>query len=132
MADAEVEALQGSLCRLDAADEVQKDLHSLRRCREELRFVDLAHALLGTVSDEAYCQKVSSLDSIAINEIVRLAYPYLSLFSRNIDTVETRHSPFACARNSTRGHHRYSPISRLCPTSKTPYSTATATDPRGR
>jgi hypothetical protein len=77
LAGTDIESLQGSLCRLDAADEVQRDLDSLHSGKEELRFVESAHALVGIVSDEAYCQKVSSssLDTIDFNEIVSLADP---------------------------------------------------------
>jgi hypothetical protein len=131
LADADIESLQGSLCRLHAADEGQRDLDSLHRGQEGLRFVESAHALVGIVSDEAYCQKVSSssLDTIDFNEIVSLADPYLSLFSRNIDTIETRHAP--STRDFKRSHNRYSPISCVCPRSKIPYSTTTANNLEG-
>lgn len=125
IADTDVKYLQGSLCRLDAEDGVQRDLHSRHI---DLRFVDLPHTLVGIVSGEAYCQKVSNLKTTAINDKVSLGPPYLPLFSRNIDTAETRHSPFTCGIR--RNHHRYSPISHLCPRSKIPYSATTTDDPR--
>lgn len=115
--------MKGTLCCLGAAGEIQRDTGSLHSGKEELCFIEISNALVGTLSDKAYRAEVPSLQSFFIDKVVSSANPQLLLSLKHTDTLKLRRPWDAYGLRGSR--YCYWSLSRIYPKPSTAYSTTT-------